>query len=78
MPRNNMTHIENKNPFPGYKLTIADWFKFILHTYIPLTLDPKGGVVETSQIFLRDTHILQKLLATRNTTHVSGVKPIAI
>jgi hypothetical protein len=36
------------------------------------------GVAETSQIFLRETHILQKLLATRNTADVTGGKPIAI
>jgi hypothetical protein len=33
------------------------------------------GVVETSQIFLRDTHIVPKY-ATRNTVDVAGGKSI--
>jgi hypothetical protein len=36
------------------------------------------GVAETSQIFLRDGHILSKFLATRNTADVTGSKSIAI
>jgi hypothetical protein len=41
------------------------------HTYIPLTLYPKG-VAEVSQIFLRDTHVLPKLLSY--TADVTGGK----
>jgi hypothetical protein len=44
------------------------------NTYIPITL---YGVEETSQIFLRDIHILPKL-AMRNTADVTGGKPIVI
>jgi hypothetical protein len=45
------------------------------YTYIPLTLYPLG--VEVSQIFLRDTHVLPKLVP-RNTADVTGGKPIAV
>jgi hypothetical protein len=38
---------------------------------------PKG-IAEVSQIFLRDTHVLPKLLAMRNTAEVTGGKPIAV
>jgi hypothetical protein len=34
----------------------------LLHTYITLTLVPKG-VAEVSQIFLQDTHVLPKLVS---------------
>jgi hypothetical protein len=47
-----------------------------LHTYHSRFIP--GGVAEVSQIFLRDTHILPKLLATRNTADVTGGKPIDI
>jgi hypothetical protein len=36
------------------------------------------GVAKTSQILLRDTHILPELLATKNTVEVTGGKPVAI
>jgi hypothetical protein len=48
----------------------------MLHTYHSRFIPE--GVAETSQIFLRDTHILSKLLATRNTADVTGGKTIAI
>jgi hypothetical protein len=38
---------------------------------------PEGGA-ETFQIFLRDSHILPKILATTNTADITGGKPIAI
>jgi hypothetical protein len=50
--------------------------KFI-HTYIHSRFIPEG-VAETYKIFLRYTHILPKLLATRNTADVTGGKPIAV
>jgi hypothetical protein len=45
-----------------------------MHTYIPLTLYPRRGIAETSQTFLRDTHILPTK-AMRNTVDVTGGKP---
>jgi hypothetical protein len=36
------------------------------------------GLAKASQILLRDTHILPKLLATKNTAGVTGGKPIAM
>jgi hypothetical protein len=35
-------------------------------------------VAEASQIFLRDTHVLPKLVSLRNTADVTGGKPIAV
>jgi hypothetical protein len=40
-------------------MMIMKIMKEIIHTYIPLTL----GVAEVSKIFLRDTHVLPKLVS---------------
>jgi hypothetical protein len=47
-----------------------------IHTYHSRFIPE--GVAEVSQISLRDTHVLPKLLAMRNTADVKGVKPIAV
>jgi hypothetical protein len=44
-----------------------------IHTYIPSRFIPEGVAV-VSQIFLRDTHVLPKLVM-RNTADVTGGKP---
>jgi hypothetical protein len=41
-------------------------FYACIHTFIALTLDTRRGSRVRYQIFLRDTHTLPKLLATRN------------
>jgi hypothetical protein len=46
-----------------------------IHTYHSRFIPE--GVAEISQIFLRDTHVLQKL-AMRNTADETGGKPIAV
>jgi hypothetical protein len=46
-----------------------------IHTYHSCFI-PKG-VAEASQIFLRDTHVLPRLVM-RNTADVTGGKPIAV
>jgi hypothetical protein len=55
-------------------------FFYILHTYIGTyhsRFIPEG-IAEVSQIFLRDTHVLPKLISSRNTADVTGGKPIAV
>jgi hypothetical protein len=47
-----------------------------IHTYQSRFISEE--IAETSQIFLRDTHILPKLVATRNTADVTRDNPIAI
>jgi hypothetical protein len=57
---------------------MARIFIFMARLYIYHSCFIPEGVAETSQIFLRDTHVLSKLLATRNTSDVTGGKLIAI
>jgi hypothetical protein len=57
-----------------YVYPINDDFTFLLHTYLHLT-HYLEGVAETSQIFLRDTHILPIDLVMRNTADMSVVIP---
>jgi hypothetical protein len=50
-------------------------------TYIHTThaLSPYIGVAEASQIFLRDAHVLPKLLlAMNNTANATGGNPLAV
>jgi hypothetical protein len=42
--------------------TVNQTYITYIHTYIPLTLFPEG-VAEASQIFIRDTHVLPKLVS---------------
>jgi hypothetical protein len=56
---------------PSFELKFA-FIKICMSCFIP------EGAADISQIFLRDTHILTKLLATRNNADVTGGKPIAI
>jgi hypothetical protein len=51
-------------------------FESLIFTYIHHSRFIPEGVAEVSQIFLRDTHVLSKLL--RNTADVTGGKPIAV
>jgi hypothetical protein len=60
----------------SWNLEITSHLLEIIHAYHS-RLIPEG-VTETSQIFLRDTHTLPKLLATRNTADVTDGKPRAI
>jgi hypothetical protein len=53
--------------------------QFYIHTYH--SLFTSEGVAEVSQIFLRDTQVLPKLVSyefMRNTAHVKGGKPISV
>jgi hypothetical protein len=49
----------------------------LIHKFIQSRFIPEG-VAEASQIFLRDAHALPKYLAMRNTTDMTGGKPIAV
>jgi hypothetical protein len=49
---------------------------FSIHTHIPLTLYPRG--IEVYQIFLRDTHVLPKLVSYEEHCRCDGGKPIAV
>jgi hypothetical protein len=48
-------------PAMDFKLDIQKRY-FYIHSYIPLTINPEE-VAEVSQIFLRDTQVLPKLVS---------------
>jgi hypothetical protein len=47
-----------------------------IHTYHPRFITE--GLAEAFRIFLRDAHVLQKLLSYEDTVDVTGGKPIAV
>jgi hypothetical protein len=51
-------------------------FSLIIHTYHSRFIPE--GVAEVYQIFLRDTHVLPKLVSYENTADVTDGKPIAV
>jgi hypothetical protein len=50
----------------------------IIHTYIPLTLYPRRGSRDISDILPRHPHFTKIDSAIRNTADVTGGKPIAV